>query len=351
MTELQEERNIRLNRILFQYDLFPYRRTMKNGLVKLETDTGNYALKMKKMTDQQIGHLAKAYRLARQLTIDAVCPLPSKYGDLVIRGERTCFYLMPWFEETISESDLDERYQRLFVQAGRLHRQTLQDGENDDKLRERIVGILSTRKYQWERFLNIAEHREYPSPFEQSVLMSAGTYLTDIQNALLFFSQNQSEDENQQAGGVRRALCHGRLSPLHLLIENEQCCLTNFEECREDFFIFETAALIEQACVMCRKPRIPWAEWLDAYISACPLHEVEMAFLFHLLLCPKAPIELITLYTSASDGHTGHSEQWFVKRWRHIDRGHRDLVNYFTDYLEMERKKKEGEQKKKEETS
>lgn len=342
------EQSAQINRILFQYDLFPIRVETAGPLIRVVTANGDFALKRKKLTGDQIRHMETAYLLARRLVIDAVPPLPSKYGDLIITGEDQCSYLMPWFEETIPESDVVERYRRLFVKAGQMHRQTMQAEGNTDTLFKMALQTVMAGKMQWEQFLNTAEHHVYPSPFEQTVLNSAGSYLGALEQSNAFFSKGPEKDEDGGNKGFRRALCHGRLSPLHLLIAGERSCLTNFEECRDDFFIIETAALVEQANVMLPADSSLWDELLRSYVAACPVTDEELAFLYHSLLCPRTTIDLLAQYTP---DHT-ENELSFIRRWVRFAKAQGNLLRCFQHYLE-ERKKKESakEEIKDEETS
>ncbi|GGL41316.1 spore coat protein YsxE [Sporolactobacillus putidus] len=336
--------NLHFNRILFQYDLVPLRMDPLGNVIKVETANGTFALKQKKLTDRQIRHLHKAYSLAGRLIIDAVGPLPSKYGDLVVRGEENSYYLMPWFEETVPDSDLSERYRHLFVRSAQLHRQTLQEEKDASDLFATAAQMVGARQIEWERFLNRAEHRVYPSPFEQCILSFTADGLNNMQRAFAYFSKGQEKNEDGSGKKLRRALCHGRLSPLHLLIEGEKSFLCNFEESEEDFFIIETAALFEQASVMLSPAGESWNRLLHSYFSECPLNEEESEFLFHLLLCPKAPLDLIGEY----EENRGHSEQWYTKRWMRLSRAYTEMTGQLQQLLDQ-KKKKEEEAKKEEE--
>lgn len=335
--------DLRFNRILFQYDLVPLNMDARGNVIKVETVNGTFALKQKKMTERQVAHLHKAYALAGRLIIDAVNPLPSKYGDLVIQGEEKSYYLMPWFEETVPDSDLGERYRHLFVRAAQLHRQTVQEGKDASDLYRTTAQLVGSRQFEWERFLNKAEHQIYPSPFEQSVLSSAAESLGSMQQASAYFSRGEEKDEDGSGKMLRRALCHGRLSPLHLLIEGERSVLSNFEESEEDFFIIETAALFEQASVMLPAGGTSWDGMLRSYLSECPLSEEESAFLYHLLLCPRSQLDLIVQYRRDRE----QSELWFTKQWMKLNRAHERMIGSLQLFFEQ-KKKKEEEQKEEE---
>ncbi|WP_239984895.1 spore coat protein YsxE [Sporolactobacillus pectinivorans] len=336
------EQSIEINRILFQYDLFPVRVEIREPIVKVNTANGSYALKRKQLSEDQIGHLKTAYSLAHRLVFDAVCPLPSKYGDLIITGEDTCYYILPWVEETVPESDTVERYRRLFVKAGQMHRQTMQAESSADALFKTALQVVTARKMEWEQFLNRAEHHIYPSPFEQIVLNSAGSYLGSLEQAAAYFSKGPENDENGKGKGLRRALCHGRLSPLHLLIAGERSCLTNFEECRDDFFIIETAMMVEQANMILPADGQLWDGLLRSYIDVCPLTDQETAFLFHFLLCPRVPADLMGRYTSE------HSEDelWFIRRWTDFSKAQGNLLHCFQLYLKEKKEKESSDQEK-----
>lgn len=338
---MEQTDNNRINRILFHYDLAPINLVAGGNLIRVDTYAGTFALKQKALNDRQIRSLQTVYTLARRMVIDAVCPLPSKYGDLVIRGSEVCYYLMPWFNETVDASNLTERYRHLFVKAGQLHRKTLEKDEDCSALYQSMVRVLNQRQMIWEHFLYKAEHHVYPSPFEQAVLKTAFIYLGNMQVARDFFAKDKDDEGKNKM--MRRALCHGRLSPLHLLIENERSCLTNFENSEDGFFIVETASLFEQASATLGLEPVDWRGFFQSYLSACPLNDEEKGFLTHFLLFPSAHAELLSRYVHTKES----SEQWFVKRWTNLCHIHQEMFTSIKKEIEAEQKQKEERQAKK----
>jgi spore coat protein YsxE len=337
---LEQTDNNQINRILFHYDLAPINLAAWGNLIRVDTYAGTFALKQKALNDRQIHSLQTVYTLARRMVIDAVCPLPSKYGDLVIRGSEVCYYLMPWFNETVDASNLTERYRHLFVKAGQLHRKTLEKKEDCSVLYQSMVRVLNQRQMIWEHFLYKVEHHVYPSPFEQAVLKTAFIYLGNMQVARDFFTKDKDDEGKNKT--MRRALCHGRLSPLHLLIENERSCLTNFENSEDGFFIVETASLFEQASATLGSGHVDWRSFFQSYLSACPLNDEEKVFLTHFLLFPSAHAELLSRYVHTKES----SEQWFVKRWTNLCQVHQEMFTSIKKEIEEEQKKKEERQAK-----
>ncbi|MCO7127939.1 spore coat protein YsxE [Sporolactobacillus shoreicorticis] len=337
---MEQTDNNRINRILFQYDLVPYNLSVRGNLIRVDTPAGSFALKQKALNDRQIRSLQTVYALIRRMVIDAVCPLPSKYGDLVIRGTETSYYLLPWFNETVDLSNLQERYRHLFIKTGQLHRKTLEKKADCSGLYQDMVRVLNQRQMVWEQFLYKAEHHVYPSPFEQAVLKSAFIYLENMQRSHDFFSHDKDDEGKNKT--MRRALCHGRLSPLHLLIENERSCLTNFENSEDGFFIVETAMLFEQANVMLGSEQTNWRDFYESYSSVCPLTDEEKDVLVHFLLFPSAHAELLSryLYSGQLD------EQWFVKRWTDLCQAHRNMFTSIKENMDEEQKRKEERQAK-----
>ncbi|MCO7175520.1 spore coat protein YsxE [Sporolactobacillus kofuensis] len=324
-----------INRILYQYDLYPHHFDDQGNLIKIETYSGTFALKRKALNDQQIRKLQTVYSLARQMTIDAVCPLSSKYGDLIIRTDELCYYLMPWFRETVDASDLLERYRHLFIKAGQLHRQTLEKETECMTLYQDMVRVINQRQMVWEQFLYQAEHHVYPSPFEQMVFKSAAIYLVNMQRARDFFSRDH--DDEGKGKLMRRALCHGRLSPLHLLIQEERSALTNFENSEYGFFVVEIATLFEQSSVTLGTKKTDWKGFFRSYEAACPMSDEEHEFLLHFLLFPSAHAELLQRYMQTDQ----RSEQWFVSRWTKLCRVHQEMFTTIKLEIDEERKKKE----------
>lgn len=342
MEILAADEDLQVQRLLFQYDLYPYQFVRQGNIIKVETAIGTFALKQKSITRNEIEHLKTAYNLARNLAVDALCPLPTKYGDLVIQGNGEIgYYLLPWFEQTVPESDLLQRYARLFLKTAQMHHQTLDGEDNPASLYQSMIQLLSGRQSVWETFVLAAEHHTYPSPFEQLVLSSAGGYLSNIQRALTYFqealkvdegSEKPKEDEKKRS--LRRALCHGRLNPLHLVIEDEKCFLINFENCSFGFFIIEAASLFEQASTVLAGSLVPWKEWIRVYLEACPLIEDETAFLFHFLSCSRTSVDLLENYEKESE----KNELWFTKRWMAIQETQAAMMAAFQNYFASKEK-------------
>ncbi|MCL1630521.1 spore coat protein YsxE [Sporolactobacillus sp. CPB3-1] len=320
-----------INRILFYYDLKPYNYTPHGQLTRIDTIAGSFALKEKVLNDRQIRNLQTVYDLSRRLVIDAVCPLPSKYGDLVIQDSGSSWYLMPWLDETVDDSDFQERYRHLFVKAGQLHMQTRGKAVDCTSLDQGMMRVLAQRQRIWELFMYQAEHHVYPSPFEQAVLSKAFIYLENMQRARNFFSQEKNDNGKQKT--LRYALCHGRLSPLHLLIENERVRLTNFENSEDGFFIVETATLFEQASAMLEPEQANWRDFYRSYQSVCPLSSEEQAFLLHFLLFPGAHARLLDQYMHATNQV---NEQWFVRQWTKLCRAHQIMYTAIKKEIDEE---------------
>ncbi|MFT8873057.1 MAG: spore coat protein YsxE [Sporolactobacillus sp.] len=322
-----------IKRLLFEYDLLPLQIIRYGKLYRIETPGGSFALKSKSINHTIVDRLRVAYRLSAKLMIDALCPLPSKYGDLVIEQQNGIgSYLLPWIEETVAADDLHSRYARLFLKTGQMHRQTL-DGEEEAQLvYQAMAERLPDRLGIWETFVSAAEHHLYPSPFEQLVLEASGGYLTDLQRAMTFFRealQPKESDEQVDKRVLRRAFCHGRLSPLHVLIDHEKSYFINFEHSSYGPCVIEAAALFEQACAVQPADQKEWGEWINAYLSACPLNDEETAFLFHYLISPRAPTDLLAQYMNAHD----ESELWFTKRWMKLQRAQTAMLEAFRDYF------------------
>ncbi|WKB36827.1 hypothetical protein QS257_08030 [Terrilactibacillus sp. S3-3] len=148
------------------------------------------------------------YQLTQALTIDAISLLPSKYGDLVIDSDGSRYYLTPWISETVPASDLAQRYDSLYARAAHLHRQTMGRGDNALELGQSIVSMLTAEKKDYEKFVDEAEHREYPSPLEQVFLRHAAKILANYEAAIQFFLTTN------QKSGIRYGWGHppGNLS-------------------------------------------------------------------------------------------------------------------------------------------
>lgn len=337
MNRLPADLDLQMRRALFQYDLVPFQQAVFGNILQVETPRGQYALKRKKLTDRQVGNLLHIYQLTQMLAVDAISLLPSKYGDLVIDSDGHRYYLTPWINETVPASDLGQRYDSLYARAAHLHRQTLQRGDNAAELGQSIVNMLTAEKKDYEAFADEAEHRDYPSPLEQVFLRHAAKILGNYEAAIHFFSERIKNAESNAGGGIRRAICHGRLSPNHVLIDRERSFLINFDDARDDYFIIETAALFEQTNAIYSPSEAKWMELINIYTSICPLNEDEQPFLYYFLLCPKSLYHCTKRYRVAGE----RNEMTFTKKWVSLLFSYERLTRSLGRYFEAKRAEKE----------
>ncbi|MFC7393183.1 hypothetical protein [Scopulibacillus cellulosilyticus] len=310
MTTAAEENE--LSRVLFHYDFTPAHIEQRNSIIKIETFRGIFALKGTPMSASKQQSFLAARNALTSRSLSALPILPNKYGDHFINSESQCYYLMPWINETTT--DLHVKYERLIDAAAALHSGTVQtvrkNKEETETFYQQIMDRWQRRKEFYERFADFAEHRIYPSPFEQYYLTTFVQLMREheqMKNVLDQWSQANAESEED-----RIVLCHRQLLPEHLLIENEQNYLISLEHVQPDRPASDLVFLLKRANKDLRFDEEQCHQMIQRYLSQFPLSSQERLLLRGMIHQTNEFHQILVDYIERTD-RTG--DITFVERW------------------------------------
>lgn len=198
---------------------------------KIYTKQGIFALKQAKFSSEQRSQFIHAVQNLHEKGYRHVLPiyLTAEGKYLISEGDND-YYVMPWIDS--NRSLIGNHYEDLIKEAARLHTVTEVKGKvNLSYLQhffEKSSANIDKRKLDYERFIEKCEKKVYMSPFE----LLFCTYFIQIirmeDSALRqlddwFYTVKEKKQD-------RVSICHGNLSPNHLVYdENGRCYFINFE--------------------------------------------------------------------------------------------------------------------------
>ncbi|MBM7644728.1 spore coat protein YsxE [Scopulibacillus daqui] len=302
-----------LYRILFHYDFQPVHMERKGSVLKIETHRGSFALKGTPMSESQQRTFLAARQAIAGLSINALPLLPNKYGGLIINNESKCYYLMPWINETAK--DVYAKYERLIDAAAFMHsgtkRTVKRNKEETNIFYKQMLDVWQKRKAFFERFADFAEHRTYPSPFEQFYLTTFALLMREHEQMRNVLDQwFQGNAENEEAAIV---LCHHRLSPEHLLTADEQNYLISLEHAYLDSPAVDLVYLFKSAGEDLRLDDEQYKNLIQRYQAICPLPRQEKLLLKSLIHDTDIFYKMLAGYSENTAPRS--SDMAMIERW------------------------------------
>jgi spore coat protein YsxE len=212
--------------ILNHYDLAPTTISQYGRALKVTTGRGTYALKTLSFQIE-----ARFLDTVNSLHSHGFPMLPiflTKYGEPLVRMNNQCYYLSPWVEDL--SRNVNRKWEIMIDRLAWLHRRTKQPVSQNVKHERAKV----ENHYRWEesqmaleRFIFQAEHKTYPSPFEQRIFLLFHRIMSDAEHAKsIVGSLQKSEDKESQE---RVVLCHGKPSIDHIVLSEKGPYFINFE--------------------------------------------------------------------------------------------------------------------------
>lgn len=198
---------------------------------KVYSNKGTFALKQVQFTDEQRHHFIYTVQSLHEKGYRHVVPIfPTTDGSYICRHFQYDYYVMPWLES--NRFNMREPQEDLMREAARLHTVSMTKGRVNQQyfyhFYENSKLNIEMRKLDYERFIDICEKKIYMSPFE----LLYCTYFTQfmIIEDLALRQLDNWYDVVKEKKQDRAVLCHGNLSPNHLLYdENGQSYLINFD--------------------------------------------------------------------------------------------------------------------------
>ena len=196
---------------------------------KIQTQTGNYALKRSHINEKTIGKWQAVYQWVIEQKVDAFLPiLPNHYQQLLVFNGSDYYYVTPWIH-----NDSLDIHQAFFHAIGKLHGSTLQQQEFslNDSQREQLEQSLHDEQENYRNqihaYMEQIEKKRFMSPLELQVVMNY-RYLMEMLEVSEYW-QTMYVDALEDEMSWSSCLVHGNLKPEHLIITDYYQYFLNWE--------------------------------------------------------------------------------------------------------------------------
>ncbi|TCP32227.1 hypothetical protein EV207_101205 [Scopulibacillus darangshiensis] len=208
-------------------------------------------------------------------------------------------------------NQIHQRYHQLYMDTGAFHRQTVQntpwDSAFHDQMYQHYLQELISEQQFFEQFTEQAEHRVYPSPFEQFFLETLSHLMNNYQEAKNNLDRWKSESKNEERivytfqNGNSGSRGGGVTHPSR-----------------------ELALVMQQTGYDLPLDSQEWRRFFDDYESAFPLTTHELVLLGSFLYRPRQLYNILHRYQEDQKDDLGAIEKWtdaFAK--------HQALISFF----------------------
>ena len=202
---------------------------MTDRVSKIQSHTGNYALKRSHINEKTIGRWKAVYQWVIEQKVDAFLPiLPNLHQQLLVLDGNDYYYVTPW----IHNESIDI-HQAFFHAIGKLHGSTIQGQEFtlDEIQRERIAQTLHDEHENYHNhihtYMDHMERKRFMSPLELQVVMNY-RYLMDLFEVYEYW-QTMYVEALEEEMNWSSCLVHGNLTPEHLIITDYYQYFLNWE--------------------------------------------------------------------------------------------------------------------------
>lgn len=313
-----------ITRVLFQYDLVPTTIEKRGCVYRVTTRQGRFALKPLTMDQPALNSFAEITNRLKTLKIRLPQLIMTKYGDRFALDAGIPFYLTLWLDDRPLTDE--EKAEILIKELAQLHRLTAggqpTDSESAGDRFDRLLRDWMEEQRRLESFALQAEHRLYPSPFEQRFLNQFHHIMADAERASAMMNASRGAD-----GANRFVLCHGQPVLSHVLETSTGPILLNFEQAVWDTPVRDIAMFFTNNAMAIRN----WDKLYQLYIMGNPLSIEEKKALTAWLTHPGSYPALISRYCEDPQ----KKEVDYIRGFERIDI-HRRLIKEMVNDLEKE---------------
>lgn len=327
--KLDEQVKTHYDRILFLYDLQPKKIEQHGKVSKIVTSRGSYALKETTLNTEQQAWFRHVLERLYSLRFPVVPLLPTKYGDILVNRGGSLYYLMPWIQE--QEPTRYVKAESVLDLTANLHFLTVKEQDYSPDMVESSQALLEKRwgeqQVEFEQFASSAEHHVYQSPFELQFLSHFHQLMSRAEEAKSHLKS--WKDKSLDTKQLRTVLCHGKLSPHHVIMTQNKPALINFERAVLDTPVRDLAIFLRRACLYLTLDADQWYRMLNSYETIFPLNDEERTLLKSYLTYPEPFYNLLNQYKHPENKM---NELTFVQRFEHHLLQFNQM-NYILNYL------------------
>lgn len=276
--------------VLREYDFYPQRVEQIGKVKKISCDRGIFALKNTSLSEKQLKWLARCLRHLREESFSSFLPFhANKFGDEFVIMYGSAYYITPWMEDKVEEKYRQNWEMQIMKCVGEMHRKTVHLAE--ESLLPRTLSLSAIEK-RWKKRLKkmdeykqFAEQREVMSPMEVA-FVEKYEYLQKLGHRAIDYLREWHEHQAER--NVRYVLCHGHIQRKHVLHDDENCYLIDFEQANMDIPARELALFYRRHIdVSGERAEEVALQWLAAYEKEFPLEREEKLLLAIYLLFPE----------------------------------------------------------------
>jgi spore coat protein YsxE len=268
--------------VIENYDIKPQYLQEHGNVLKIYS--GQQTFSLKKTTKARFSRALQSIETLHRKSYRKFVPFyRTVNGQLMVEHQNSVYYLMPWIP---IEHHVGVSCQDVMTEAARLHLHTISYKKISEN---QFLSLYHQLKTEWEKrqhdfhtFLEACESKLYMSPYElfyclhyHEILRLEGLAVERLDKWYLLMEEERD---------IREVLCHGYLSPDHLLKVTDRSYFINFERSFYGSPVYELTAFFRTALyenTSCAQEAI---EWLQVYERHLRLLDKERELLkFHLL--------------------------------------------------------------------
>ncbi len=269
----------KLVRILQQYGLQPYQgEKLSSKTIKIST--GDQYVVLKRSKNKHVEEkFQNVYKIAREHQLTNIVPLYlTRQNRMVVNGKSHVYYLMPWLKENV---DPIPTYQMVLREIAIVHEKTKFEKKIDlslvdewyKKQKEKVRKSFN----RFERWIASFEAKHFMSPAELLICHLYPTFRSVCQNLEYWYDEWATYIVDDKS--VNLALCHGQLTPSHLLHTTKGAVLINWEKSFYGEPVQDLAIFFSTTCQSSNVNRDDLLAAFEAYKRHYKLKKSEIASL------------------------------------------------------------------------
>lgn len=288
-----------LKKVLKRYKLVPQKIKPVRGVLQIQTESGNFALKRSASSLEQISFVQETLEELSAVGYEHLLPwVRTRSGEPFVHYEGGIWYLTPWFGEEKESGFVGKQAEQL-VQLARFHRLSQSIAAAKTSFQQPVGEAQIT---QWEQqrnrlnhYLEKIEEREFRSPFD-NVFINNIDYLD---KAITFAIRGMERFVKTENGYPPRwTVCHGRLDPRNVVYGDKGWKWIDWDHARVASPVRDLAAYFRRFPL--EKEGLDFHTALSYYEREWELTSKEKKLLALYLAYPERPFRLLRHYYEKS---------------------------------------------------
>lgn len=290
---------------------------ISNRLYKVSDGKNTYALKKSHLLENNIDTWSTVFHQAYMSHLTSILPVYlTRTNDMFSKLNGNYYYMTPWIDEKRTEKGIGQ----ILKSLGQIHNKTkYSTGYASEQVKKQFRSYREqciNYKRQLLFYIETFEDRRYMSPVELMIC----TQYRDMEQVFLGLDASIERfiEIQQEQHDWNYCLCHGNLSPSHILLA-EQVYFINWETTCYHNPVFDLSVFLKSHSETFDGPAKAMLNQFENYMHENKLDTGEIYLLAIYLLDPKEYMELIERY------YENHSDISIVDQVKHIQHAFRSL--------------------------